>query len=152
MVYQKYEWSLKISTKEVLTAKVQVVMVNILENSKENAILLSDNCKESFPYTRKMSNCKIWVQKRKHFPKSYAKKKTRLKVSKFQNQLMKSSFLPKYEQKHTTGQKSWQFFVHFLEKRWLHKLILKFTCLYWSARQSQSKFQNTGKLLNLALL
>ena len=44
-----------------------------------------------------------------------------VKISKFQNELMKSSFLPKYEQKivrisalQYTGQKSWQFFVHIL--------------------------------------
>ena len=48
-----------------------------------------------------------------------------LKVSKFQNEFMKSSFLPKYEPStyckdfcpvlcHTTGQKYLQFFVHIL--------------------------------------
>ena len=44
-----------------------------------------------------------------------------LKVSKFQNEVMKSSFLPKYEQKivrisalQYTGQKSWQYYVHIL--------------------------------------
>ena len=43
-----------------------------------------------------------------------------VKVSKFQNEFMKSSFLPKYKRKvrisalHTTWQKSWQFFVHIL--------------------------------------
>ena len=41
-----------------------------------------------------------------------------LKVSKFQNKFLKSSFLPNYEQKSTDfcpvvwGQKSWQFLVH----------------------------------------
>ena len=63
-----------------------------------------------------------------------------LKVSKFQNEFMNSSFLPKYEPKivrisalsygtvEGTGQKFLQYFL-FWEKQWLHKFILKFTDL-----------------------
>ena len=62
-----------------------------------------------------------------------------LKVSKFQNEFVKPSFLPKYEQKivkistHYTGQKFWQFFVRIFGETMasqIHKFILKFTDLY----------------------
>ena len=50
---------------------------------------------------------------------------------------MKSSFLPKYEQKivkisalTTQGRNPDNFLFVFWEKRWLHKLILKITDLY----------------------
>ena len=59
-----------------------------------------------------------------------------LKASIFQNEFMNSSFLPKYDQKivrisalHTTGQKSWQFFVHIFGETMTSKFILKFTDL-----------------------
>ena len=61
-----------------------------------------------------------------------------LKVSKFQNEFMKSSFLPKYEQKivkvsalTTQGRNPDNFLFVFWEKRWLNKSILKFTDLYY---------------------
>ena len=51
---------------------------------------------------------------------------------------MKSSFLPKYEQKivrisalTTQGKNHDKFLFIFWEKRWLHKFILKITNLYW---------------------
>ena len=55
-----------------------------------------------------------------------------LKVSKFPNEFMKSSFLPKYEPKivqlaHTVqGRNLYNIWFIFWEKRWLYKLILKF--------------------------
>ena len=62
-----------------------------------------------------------------------------LKVSKFQNDFMESSFLPKYEPNivrisalhHAIlqGRNPFNFWFIFWEKRWLHKLILKFTDL-----------------------
>ena len=63
-----------------------------------------------------------------------------LKFSKFQNEFMKWSFLPKYEQKivcpHYTRQKSWQFFVHILVERntsWIHSEI------YWPLQVTTTK-------------
>ena len=63
-----------------------------------------------------------------------------LKVSKFQNGFMKSSFLPKYERKIVRisalycatlkGRNPYNFWFMFGEKRWHHKFILKFTNLY----------------------
>ena len=63
----------------------------------------------------------------------------RLKVSKFQNEFMKSSFLPKYEPNilrisalysgTLQGRNPYNFWFIFWEKRWLHKFILKFTDL-----------------------
>ena len=60
-----------------------------------------------------------------------------LKVIKFQNEFMKSSLLPKYEQKvvkistlTTQGRDTDNFLFVFWEKQWLHKFILKFTDLY----------------------
>ena len=59
-----------------------------------------------------------------------------LKVSYFQNELMKSSFLPRYEQKIarisalcSDGRNLDNFLLVFWEKRRLHKLILKITDL-----------------------
>ena len=59
-----------------------------------------------------------------------------LKVSKFQNEFMKSPFLPKYEQKivkisalTTQGRNPDNFLFVFWEKRWLHKFILKLSDL-----------------------
>jgi hypothetical protein len=49
-----------------------------------------------------------------------------LKISKFQNEFMKSLFLPCTLQ----GRNLDIFSFIFLEKRWLHKFILKFTDLY----------------------
>jgi hypothetical protein len=60
-----------------------------------------------------------------------------VKVSKFQNELMKSSFLPKYESNIVRisalycatqkGRNPYNFWFIFCEKRCLHKFILKFT-------------------------
>ena len=64
-----------------------------------------------------------------------------IKVSKFQNEFMKSSFLPKYERNivrisalycaSLQGRNPYNFWFIFREKWWLHKFILKFTDLYW---------------------
>ena len=58
--------------------------------------------------------------------------KIELKVRQFQNEFMKSSVLPKYEQKivkisalTTQGRNPDIFLFVFWEKRWLHKFILK---------------------------
>ena len=69
-----------------------------------------------------------------------------LKVSKFQNEFMKSSFLPKYEPNilrisalrcsTVQGRNSYNIWFIFWEKRWLHKLfwnLLTFTWLTHSA-------------------
>ena len=60
-----------------------------------------------------------------------------LKVRQFQNEFMKSSFLPKYEQKIvmisalcSEGRNLDNSLLVFWEKGWLHKLILKLTDLY----------------------
>ena len=63
-----------------------------------------------------------------------------LKVSKFQSEFMKSSFLPRYEQKisgfllcvGSEGRNLNNFLFIFWKKRWLHKFILKFTDLYFT--------------------
>ena len=59
-----------------------------------------------------------------------------LKVRQFQNEFMKSSFLPKYKQKivdisalTTQGRNPDNFLFVFWEKRWLRKFILKFSDL-----------------------
>jgi hypothetical protein len=70
-----------------------------------------------------------------------------LKVSYFQNEFMKSSFLP------TTGLCSEgrnpdNFLFVFLEKRWLHKFILKLTDLYlWCMHKSRQEPVWTAHLL-----
>jgi hypothetical protein len=57
-----------------------------------------------------------------------------LKISKFQNEFIKSSFLPKYEPESVRISALHGATIHFWfifwEKRWLHKFILKFTDLY----------------------
>ena len=57
-----------------------------------------------------------------------------LKVSKFQGEFMKSSFLPKYEPKivqcgTVQGRNPSNIWFIFWEKRWIHEFILKFTDL-----------------------
>ena len=61
----------------------------------------------------------------------------KLKVRQFQNEFMKSSFVPKYERNMvrisalcSEGRNLDNFLFVFWEKWWLHKLILKLTDLY----------------------
>ena len=67
------------------------------------------------------------------------KSRSKVKVSKFQNEFMKSSFPSKYEPNSVRisalycatlqGRNLYKFWLIFWEKRWLHKFILKFTDL-----------------------
>ena len=56
----------------------------------------------------------------------------RVRVSKFQNEYIKSSFLPKVWTKNCQDEGGNPSFI-FWEKWWPHKLILKFTDLYYAA-------------------
>ena len=78
-----------------------------------------------------------------------------LKVSKCQNEFMKSTFLPKYEANIVRistlycatlqGRNLHNFWFIFWEKQWLHKFILKFTDLYCT-RASFRKNSKTNKI------
>ena len=82
---------------------------------------------------------------------SVSPKKRLLKVSKFQNEFMRSSFLPKYEPNIVKisalycatlqGRNPYNFWFIFWEKPWLHKLILKFTEIYWNLHNLDATFQ-----------
>ena len=68
---------------------------------------------------------------------SCKRRRRTLKVRQFQNEFMKSSFLPKCERKIvrisalcSVDRNLDNFLFVFWEKRWLHKLILKLTDLY----------------------
>ena len=72
-----------------------------------------------------------------------------LKVRQFQNEFVKSSFLPKCEQKivrisalTTQGRNPDNFLFVFHEKRWLHKFILKLSDLWVALPHNVAKFLN----------
>ena len=76
-----------------------------------------------------------------------------VKVSQFQNEFMKSSFLPKYEQKivkisalTTQGRNPDNFSFIFWEKRWLNKFILKLTNLYKFLYCHSDFFSNLSRI------
>ena len=52
-----------------------------------------------------------------------------VKISYFQNEFMKTSFLPKYKRKNE-GRNPDNFSFVFWEKQWIHKFILKLSDLY----------------------
>ena len=82
------------------------------------------------------------------FPKSLLFNVASIKICKFQNEFMKTSFLPKYQPNIVRisaqycatllGRNPYNFWFIFWENRWLHKCILKFTDLH---NRNQSSYR-----------